>query len=341
MWPFPDRAIKSETFPSNVTVDSGTCVVLDELIEARHGIYALGVGAQKGVHSLLAGGERSPFKGRGVDFEEVRRYQAGDDVRHMDWRVTARSGMPHLKIFREERERPVFVVVDYTSSMLFGTRVAFKSVIAARTASLLAWASQHRGDRVGAVVFSDHGHAIVRPRGGQSGVLQVLHALSRHHQQIDMHTPMNDGTGRSAFSTALERVKRTARPGSLIFILSDFRALDDQAIPYVTQLSGHHDVVGVMVSDPLEQEPPSPGMYGVTNGTDFGVVNTWDAPFVETYRRRFKERYQLVENLCVQRGMGFFQISTHVPVEEAVRRGLRLIGDRHKHIRARRLNGDS
>ena len=338
MWPFPDFTAKPVRPPAVAPSGSGTSVVLDELIQARHEIYALGVGAQKGVHSLLAGGERSPFKGRGVDFEEVRRYQAGDDVRHMDWRVTARSGRPHLKIFREERERPVFIVVDYTSSMLFGTRVAFKSVIAARTASLLAWASHHRGDRVGAVVFSDTGHDIVRPRGGKSGVLQVLNVLSTHHQSIDLQSPSKKTSGKSAFTMALERVKRTARPGSLIFVLSDFRAFDAQAVPHVTQLSGHHDVVGVLVYDPLEQEPPKPGIYGVTNGTEFGVLNTRDTALVETYRERFSERYQWVESLCVQHDMGFFKIGTHEPVGDAVRRGLRQIGDRHKHIRRKSVN---
>ena len=259
MWPFLDRTLHNPNSSLASSSDSGTMVRLDELIQARYSIKALDIGAKKGVHSLLAGGERSPFKGRGIDFEEVRRYQPGDDVRHMDWRVTARSGEPHLKIFREERERPVFFVVDYTGSMLFGTKVAFKSVVAAKAASLLAWASHLRGDRIGGVVFSNQGHGERRPRGGKSGVLQVLDLLSRHHQQArQSDSPLNDD-GRSAFVSALARVARTARPGSLIFLLSDFRNLDTQAVPYLTRLGGHHDVVSMLVYDPLEQDPPSPG----------------------------------------------------------------------------------
>ena len=331
MWPFPDRTKSlSPSFAS--FSDSGTIVRLDELIQARHSIKALDVGAKKGVHSLLAGGERSPFKGRGVDFEEARRYQPGDDVRHMDWRVTARSGEPHLKIFREERERPVFFVVDFTRSMLFGTKVAFKSVVAAKAASLLAWASYLRGDRIGGVVFSNQDHGERRPRGGKSGVLQVLDLLSRHHQEArQSDLPLNDDGG-SAFVPALARVTRTARPGSLIFLLSDFRSLGTQGIPYLTRLGGHHDVVSMLVYDPLEQDPPAPGVYRVTNGTEFGVLDTRQSRAVHEYRRQFRDRCQSVETLCRQHGMGFFTLGTHESIEERVSLGLRKIGARRKHI---------
>ena len=331
MWPFLNRTLNNpNSFPPSSS-DSGTMVQLDELILARHSIKALGLGAKKSIHSLLAGGERSPFKGRGIDFEEVRRYQSGDDVRHMDWRVTARSGEPYLKIFREERERPVFVIVDYTHSMLFGTKVAFKSVVAAKAACLLAWASHLRGDRIGGVVFSNQGHGERRPRGGTSGVIQVLDLLSRHHQQArrDESSKENDS---SAFVSALVRVSRTARPGSLIFLLSDFRNLDEQAIPYLTRLSGHHDVVNLLVYDRLEQDPPAPGVYQVTNGTEFGVLDSRQTRVGKEYRRHFRNRCQAVETLCQQHGMGFFTLGTHESIEERVSLGLRKIGARRKHL---------
>ncbi len=331
MWPFPDQTTRIVSSSPVSRADFGTTVQLDELIHDRHSIRALSVGAKRGVHSLLAGGERSPFKGRGIDFEEVRRYQAGDDVRHMDWRVTARTGAPHLKIFREERERPVFLVVDYTSSMLFGTKVAFKSVVAAKAASLLAWASHHRGDRIGAVVFSDRGHGERRPRGGKSGVLQVLDLLTRHHQEV-RHTQRHKNGERSVFESALARVTRTARPGSLIFVLSDFRNMNTQTVSYFIRLSGHHDVVCVLIYDQLEVEPPVPGVYRVTNGTDFGVLDTRSSHLVKEYRRQFHNRHQSVETFCQQHGMGFFTMGTHESIAEKVLRGLRNIGARRKHI---------
>ncbi|MDH5295596.1 MAG: DUF58 domain-containing protein, partial [Nitrospirota bacterium] len=147
MWPFHKQALSSELPLSEPHGLQGVEVQLADLINMRHQTGVLGVRARKRVHSLLAGGERSPFKGRGIDFEESRRYQPGDDVRLMDWRVMARTNEPYLKVFREERERPVFMVVDDRKAMQFGTRVAFKSVIAAHAAALLGWASHERGDR--------------------------------------------------------------------------------------------------------------------------------------------------------------------------------------------------
>jgi len=332
VWPFPDRTISNPEPASQENLDSGTVVRLNELIHARHAITALGMGAKKGVHSLLAGGERSPFKGRGVDFDEVRRYQSGDDVRHMDWRVTARSGEPHLKIFREERERPVFVVVDYSHSMLFGTKVAFKSVVAAKAAGLLSWASHHRGDRIGAVVFSNHGHEERRPRGGKSGVLRVLDVLTRHHQQARQSQSFLEEHSQASFVSALTRVTRTARPGSLIFLLSDFRNMGSQALPYLRQLSIHHDVVNVLVFDQLEREPPAAGVYGVTNGSDFGVLDSRSLSLTQEYRRQFYERRQFVEQVCRQHRMGFFSIGTHESISETVLQGLRTIGARRNHV---------
>ncbi len=333
MWPFPKQPTHhSQSSPAS-TSHSGTSVCVDDLIRNRHSIRGLQVGAKKGVHSLLAGGERSPFKGRGIDFEEVRRYQPGDDVRNMDWRVTARSGEPHLKVFREERERPVFCVVDYTNSMLFGTKVAFKSVVAAHAASLLAWASQHQGDRIGAVVFSNHGHGERRPRGGKSGVLQMFDLLATHHEHargLEPHT--NHDSGQSAFVSGLARVTRTARPGSLIFLLSDFRNMGTESLPYLTRLSSHHDVVNVFIYDQLEQEPPVPGRYSVTNGSNVGVLDSRSLELIQQYRQQFHDRYQSVESFCQQYGMGFFTIGTHESIKDKVFQGLRYIGARRKHI---------
>ena len=167
MWPFPkpSSTVSSPFHPSQPGSLAGS------------GVGALEIGTKKRASSLMAGTQRSPFKGRGINFEEVRRYQPGDEIRHMDWRVTARTGEPHLKLFQEERERPVIFVVDFTASMFFGTRVAFKSVIAARVATLLAWAALARGDRVGSLIFSEHGHQDLRPRGGRSGVLRSEHRV--------------------------------------------------------------------------------------------------------------------------------------------------------------------
>ena len=127
----------------------------------------------------LAGDHLSRFRGRGMDYRESRAYQPGDDVRSMDWRITARTGVPHVKLYQEERERPVVLFLDLNPGMFFGSRGMLKSVAAARAAALVAWAAAERGDRVGAMLF-DGGHCDLPPRGGRHGVLRLIRELVEH-----------------------------------------------------------------------------------------------------------------------------------------------------------------
>jgi uncharacterized protein (DUF58 family) len=327
MWPFPKQLLSSELRLNRPPEFQGVEVQLADLINMRHQTGVLGIKAKKRVHALLAGGERSPFKGRGMDFEESRRYQPGDDVRLMDWRVMARTHEPYLKVFREERERPVFMVVDNRRGMRFGTKVAFKSVIAAHAAALLGWASQERGDRVGAVVFSDEDHVELRPRGGRTGVLQLLNLLvqnSAHPSQVI--APQRAST--SPLQSALNRVQTTAKPGSLIFLLSDFREWDQQAKQTLMRLGGHHDVVAIFMYDQFEQESPPAGQYPVTDGIRMGVFNTGSAKIIQSYAACFRERYEDVRTLCLTRGIGFIPLGTHDDILSQLRGGLQDLGNR-------------
>ncbi len=326
MWPFPKQPVLSKLLPDPPHQSQGVEVRLADLINMRYQTGILGVKAKKRVHTLLAGGERSPFKGRGIDFEESRRYQPGDDVRLMDWRVMARTNEPYLKVFREERERPVFLVVDDRKAMQFGTRVAFKSVIAAHAAALLGWASHERGDRVGAVVFSDVDHVELRPRGGRAGVLQLLNILaqgSARPTQVEHHSPST-----SPLQLALNRVITTAKPGSLIFLLSDFREWDQQAKQTFIRLGGHQEVVAILIYDPLEREPPPAGQYPVTDGIRMGILNTGSAKTVQSYSEQFTQRYEDVRTLCLTRGIGFIPLGTHDDIPFQLRRGLQDLGNR-------------
>ena len=326
MWPFRKQTTPSECQLNHPT-GQGVEVRLADLINMRHQTGVLGIKTRKRVHTLLAGGERSPFKGRGMDFEESRRYQPGDDVRLMDWRVMARTHEPYLKVFREERERPVFIVVDNRKGMRFGTKVAFKSVIAAHAAALLGWASHERGDRVGGVVFSDVDHVELRPRGGRTGVLQLLNILAqdrtRSSQMIEHQRPIT-----SSLQLALNRVQSTAKPGSLIFLLSDFRDWDYQAKQTLIRLGGHQDVVAIFMYDQLEQEPPPAGQYPVTDGTRIGILNTGSAKTIRSYSECFRERYEDVRTLCLSRGIGFIPLGTHDDILFQMRGGFQDLGHR-------------
>jgi len=312
----------------------GIDIDVKELIALRHYVGALEVKSRKRALSLLSGGQVSPFKGRGIDFEEVRRYQAGDDVRHMDWRVTARTGHPHLKLFREERERPVFFLVDFSPSMLFGTKVAFKSVVAARATALLAWVSMKKGDRVGAVLSSEQGHKELRPAGGRGSVLRLIHAMADLHGVARTAGAQSTQNTELPLVSALKRVIRTVRPGSQIFLVSDFVGLDSQCESAMARLGVHNELVCIMPFDPLEAIPPPPGMYKVSDGIRSTWLDTGRDQTVDKYRQQYQERQNKIQGLCIKFGLGFFTLATNQSVPDGVREGLRQISSRrwHRHI---------
>lgn len=186
-----------------------------------------------------------------MDYAESRVYQPGDDARAIDWRRTARSGRMHTKLFREERERSLLLMMDTHASMRFGTRVRFKSVQAARAAALAAWSAARTGDRVGALAFGAVQEA-VDPRGGDRGVLGVLGALARW----DRHP-----AGEEPLSAALLRAQRLALPGSRALLISDGLCVDEAARAALLQLARRAEVRVLIVADALELSAPPPGSY--------------------------------------------------------------------------------
>jgi uncharacterized protein (DUF58 family) len=237
----------------------------------------------------------SPFKGRGMEFDESRLYQPGDDIRNLDWRVTARTGKPHTKLFREERERPVFVWVDLRRPMFFATRGCFKAVQAAKLAGLLAWSANQHGDRVGGVIFSEAAHHELKPQRGKTGVLRLINRLVQHPAWRER---ARGGTEGGDCGKALTRLRRVARPGSLIFLISDFRQLDDPALSQINVLGGSNELVLILVHDLLEQALPAVGYYRITDGDEELLVDTHDRDRVERYRRRYAAHVERLRQLA-------------------------------------------
>lgn len=221
-------------------------------------------------YTTRAGLHQSKIRGRGMDFSEARNYQAGDEVRHMEWRMTARTGRPHVKVYQEERERPVLLVVDFNPSMFFGTKIAFKSVIAARLAAILAWTVSQQGDRVGGLLYSPSTHQEFTPRARRAGILPLLAGLSHFSQA--RHMPNTEGA--AAFNQALIRMQRLLKPGSTVVVISDFYHWHTDHERLLARLSHHHDLLAYHICDPLELVPPPPQCYGMTNGHDDILVDT-------------------------------------------------------------------
>lgn len=264
-------------------------------------------------HAQQAGVYLSRYKGRGMEFEESRRYQAGDDIRSMDWRVTARTGHPHTKIYREERERPVLFCVDFRRSMFFATRGAFKAVVAAEAAALLAWASNQHGDRVGGLAFSDAEHYELRPQRGKNGVLKLIRFLSdaaaRRADLLPQGAPM---------AAAMARLRRVTRPGSLVMIGSDFRALDQQAEAHLAQLARHNSVILLLIFDPLEIDLPPAGLYKLRDLDREALVDSAPDEARRRYAARFTRHRDHLQSLCRRYGMTMLSCPTHADVPAAL-----------------------
>ncbi len=258
------------------------------------------------VNSLQTGAYVSHFRGRGMEFDESRPYQPGDDPRSIDWRVTARSTTAYTKLFREERERPVLVVVDLRSNMHFATRGCFKSVNASRAAALISWAAYHRGDRLGGLIFGDTTHRELKPTLGRRAALRFVHQLAEHPDWTNRGIPK----GSDPFAQAMSSLRRVARPGSLVVVISDFIGFDRAAQSYLSSVARHNEVLAVFMNDPLERKLPPPGRYRIVSPDDELAIDTYAAAARRDYEHEFAERSHVLEAFCHRYGVHLMPMST-------------------------------
>jgi len=280
-------------------------VSLSQLLALQYQVNK--VSAQRGkIRSLLSGGHLSHFRGRGMEFEEVRVYQPGDDVGMIDWKVTARKGTTHTKIFREERERPVLLCVDYRPSMFFATQGMLKSVMAARMAACLAWQAVAHGDRVGLSLLSQHEAMDIKPKRGRKSVLRCLHGLctSKAWQRDAAQGHDED------FSQWLHRLRHLAPTGSLVYVLSDFRGLDDAAEAHLALLARHHEVGLVHIYDAMEAKFPEGGAFPVFDGQHYFMVHATPQMRHDLYAQ-FEQRCARLQRIQQQYGAHLMTMQTH------------------------------
>ncbi|MDM7859990.1 DUF58 domain-containing protein [Alteromonas sp. ASW11-36] len=241
---------------------NGVELCVAELVRYRHHTKALDLSPSANPQAQLSGSYISRIKGRGMEFDESRHYQPGDDIRAIDWRVTARTGKTHTKVFREERERPVYVLTDMSKTMQFGSEFVLKSVQAAHLAALIAWSAIERGDKLGSIGFNDEYHLETKPRNRQAAVLAVLHHLLELQNRPSNHalkrplTGSSSSTSANSFYDACARLVRLAKPGSLVWLVSDFQQLDTATTRLLTNLSRHCEVRAAVINDPLELHLP-------------------------------------------------------------------------------------
>lgn len=301
----------------STTATEGVYADLDALIRLQFQARGFSFLPRQPVHSLLAGRHASRLRGRGLNFEEIRRYLPGDDIRNMDWHITARTRKPHVRVYTEERDRPVLLVVDQRLSMFFGSQWAMKSVVAAEATALAAWRALHVGDRVAALVFDDGDVVEVAPHRSRRQVMRVLQAVVEKNHALRVDAPRQAGP--AMLNRVLERAVRLAKHDYLVCLIGDAAGADQETIRLVTLLGTHNDVLLVFVYDPLEAQLPDAGRLVVAEGALQLEVNTSDRGLRQRYNAEFEQRLERIRELLRQREMPVLPLSTGQGVAEQVR----------------------
>ncbi len=246
------------------TRDERVHTTLARLVRLQHEARGVSFLPRQPVHSLLAGRHASKLRGRGFDFDEIRAYQQGDDVRLIDWKVTARTRKPHTRVYSEERERPGLLVVDQRINMFFGTRVRMKSVAAAEAAAIAAWRLVANGDRVGAVIFDDTELVEVRPGRSPVHVRRLLAEIVAKNGRL--RADLDVEANAAMLERALETAARLARHDHIVVVASDFDGANDEAQRSLAATARHNDVIGLLVHDPSARSLTATDSLRVTDG---------------------------------------------------------------------------
>lgn len=309
-WRSPERVVKQP----GIYTDTPSLV---RLKRDAHGFSFL---PRQPMHSLLSGRKRSRLRGRGLDFEELRHYRPGDDIRTMDWRVSNRTGKPHVRVYTEERDRPVIFIVDQRLSMFFGSREKMKSVMAAELAALCAWRVLDQGDRVGGIFFNDHEISELKPARSKRNLMTMLGSLSEMNQALNADSTDLPQPGQ--LPAALDVAERLAGHDYLLVIISDFDGWDASSLASVKRLAQHNDLIAALIFDPLEQNISDASNLVVSDGLHQLQLDPHKAGLGERFEASFHSGVKDLQAELRKHGMPVLPINTVDPVFEQLRNQL-------------------
>jgi uncharacterized protein (DUF58 family) len=296
----------------------GVYTSLAELIGFQHKARGFSFLPRQPIHSLLAGQHASRLRGRGLDFEELRHYQFGDNVRQIDWKATNRTRKTQLRVFSEERERVVLLVIDQRLSMFFGSQRCMKSVASAETAALAAWRVIFVKDRVGAVVFNDSEIVEVRPHRSRGTVMQILGATLEQNHALAIETGIVQNG--AILDEALRRVERLATHDALVCLITDGHGAGEQTRRLTTRIAQHNDLLALLIYDPLEGVLPNAGRVVFADGPRQLEVDTGSDRFRTAFRASFDDRVKRAREFLLRREVPLIPISTAEDVAGQLRR---------------------
>ncbi|MFD1259611.1 DUF58 domain-containing protein [Entomomonas asaccharolytica] len=308
-----------DSLTNTPNVEQGVHTSLEELLNMRYHLKGLSLFSANNRRSPLVGSHHSKLRGRGIDFDQVRIYLPGDDIRSIDWRVTARSQQAHTKIFHEEKERPVFLLVEQTKHLFLGTGHSLKSVITAQLASLLGWAALDNNDRIGGLVFNESEQRLVRPRLSKHSLLQFIGYLQKMNAQLQLTTNANNDNQNNTLLHALKQSKEALRPGSLLFIIVDERSLTEDCLRILQSLAIHLDIVLLPVYDPLDHELPRAGLLRFAQNDRELVLDTNNNKLRAAYAQQAIQRQQRWQELAKKIMAKLLPINTELDVVEQIK----------------------
>jgi len=285
---------------------------LSQLVAMQRQVAGFSLLPKQPVNSVLAGRHASRLRGRGLNFEELRHYRVGDDIRALDWKVTYRTKKPHVRVYTEERERSVLLLVDQRVTMFFGSQVKMKAVAAAETTALAAWRTLAVGDRVGALVFNDHQIKQVKPHSSRSTAMQILHhtVAMNHVLSAGQDTALNP----VQLNNVLQEAERLCGHDSLIVVISDMCGWDEETIKRIKRLTGHNDLIVPLVMDPLEKTLPDHHQLVVSDGDRQIGVDTGKAQLKQRFTKSFVSSMDFLQGELRKIGVPVIPIDTVRPV---------------------------
>ncbi|MBN7797852.1 DUF58 domain-containing protein [Parahaliea mediterranea] len=301
-------------------MDDDVYTSLRALTRLRHSAHGFSYLPKQPLGSLLTGRKRSRLRGRGLDFDELRHYRPGDDIRNMDWRVTNRTGKPHVRVYTEERDRPAILLVDQRLSMFFGSRRKMKSVVAAEAASLAAWRVLGVGDRVGALLFNDSESTEVGPSRSEKKTLAWLGQLVAMNRRLSVDAPRDPDP--RALDRALQAAERRIGHDYLLMLISDFSGFSERTLAALRRIRRHNDVVCSLVYDPLERDITQADKLVVSDGQYQLEVDPRRHQLGEKFEAHFSSGLARVQADLRRHDIPVILLDTEAPVPDQVRRQL-------------------
>ena len=292
---------------------------LNELRRLQYKTRGFSFMPKQPANSLLSGKHVSKLRGRGLNFEELRHYRPGDDIRSMDWKVTQRTGKPHVKVYTEEKERNVYLVIDQRMTMFFGSKHKMKSVIAAELAALMAWRVIETGDRVGALIYNDNDIKVIPAKRGGNHVVNILSDIVKKNHQLNLSNSNNTNDSKS-FNLVLEKLRIIAGHNALVILIGDGHGWNEQSTSHIKQIRQHGEIIACHVFDPLELDLPEMTQMVVSDGINQIQFSSEDKEMQKKYHAEIARQLKTYDDTAKKYRIPLLSINTVSPVDQQVRK---------------------